>query len=143
MRLFPCDGQEWIHQRRAGGATAPGQAHVEGLAEVGNRPCFNNVALERPGAVCHVRLYRHTQACGHQASDCFGGRRAQCHPWLQTGTINAAQLQSNMRALNVVAHEKYSDKDIADAPAAVAGKTELDAVVAYLQGMGRSAPKGG
>lgn len=64
-------------------------------------------------------------------------------PWLQTGTINAAQLQSNMRALNVVAHEKYSDKDIADAPAAVAGKTELDAVVAYLQGMGRSAPKGG
>ena len=30
-----------------------------------------------------------------------------------------------------------------DLMAAVAGKTELDAVVAYLQGMGRSAPKGG
>ena len=64
-------------------------------------------------------------------------------PWLQTGTINAAQLQSNMRALNVVAHEKYSDKEIAEAPAAVAGKTELDAVVAYLQGLGRHAPRGG
>ena len=64
-------------------------------------------------------------------------------PWLQKGTINAAQLQSNMRALNVVAHEKYSDKEIAEAPAAVAGRTELDAVVAYLQGLGRGAPKGG
>ncbi len=64
-------------------------------------------------------------------------------PWLQTGTISAPQLQANMRALNKVAHSKYTDQEIADAPAAVAGKTELDAVVAYLQGLGRAAPKGG
>jgi cytochrome c oxidase cbb3-type subunit 2 len=30
----------------------------------------------------------------------------------------------------------YSDADIADAPQALAGKTELDALVAYLQGLG-------
>ena len=34
----------------------------------------------------------------------------------------------------------YWDEDIAGAPEAVAGKTELDAVVAYLQGLGRHAP---
>ena len=32
---------------------------------------------------------------------------------------------------------------IAGAAAAVDGKTELDAVVAYLQGLGKNAPKGG
>jgi cytochrome c oxidase cbb3-type subunit 2 len=30
----------------------------------------------------------------------------------------------------------YSDKEIAEAPAAIEGKTEVEAVVAYLQGMG-------
>jgi cytochrome c oxidase cbb3-type subunit 2 len=30
----------------------------------------------------------------------------------------------------------YTDKEIAEAPAAIEGKTEVDAVVAYLQGMG-------
>ena len=32
--------------------------------------------------------------------------------------------------------DPYTDADIAGAPAAVEGKTELDAVVAYLQGLG-------
>ena len=35
-----------------------------------------------------------------------------------------------------------SDAEIADAPAAVAGHSELDAVVAYLQALGKNAPKG-
>jgi cytochrome c oxidase cbb3-type subunit 2 len=30
----------------------------------------------------------------------------------------------------------YTDKEIAEAPKALEGKTEVDAVVAYLQGMG-------
>ena len=34
------------------------------------------------------------------------------------------------------------DEQIAKAPAEVAGKTELDAVVAYLQGLGKHAPRG-
>lgn len=41
-----------------------------------------------------------------------------------------------MRALNKVGLHKYSDEEIAAAPAALEGKTELDAVVAYLQGLG-------
>jgi len=30
----------------------------------------------------------------------------------------------------------YTDSEIADAPAALEGKSELDALIAYLQGMG-------
>ena len=32
--------------------------------------------------------------------------------------------------------DPYTDADIAAAPAAVAGKTEMDALIAYLQGLG-------
>ncbi len=63
-------------------------------------------------------------------------------PWLNTGTINAAQLQANMRGLQKLG-VPYTQADIDGAPAAVEGKTEMDAVVAYLQGLGRAAPKGG
>ena len=45
-------------------------------------------------------------------------------------------IQAKMRALNMVGLHKYSEEEIAAAPAAVEGLTELDAVVAYLQGMG-------
>ena len=47
-----------------------------------------------------------------------------------------------MRALQRLG-DPYSEEEIAAAPAAVEGKTEVDAVVAYLQGLGRHAPKGG
>ena len=46
-----------------------------------------------------------------------------------------------MRALKRLG-DPYSDADIAGAPAAVEGKTEMDAMVAYLQGLGRHAPRG-
>ena len=45
-----------------------------------------------------------------------------------------------MRALRRLG-DPYSDAEIAAAPDAVQGKTELDALVAYLQGLG--APSGG
>ncbi len=56
-------------------------------------------------------------------------------PWLNRA-VKAGDIQDRMRALNKVGLHKYSDEEIAAAPAAVAGKTELDAVVAYLQGLG-------
>ena len=37
----------------------------------------------------------------------------------------------------------YTDEEIQAAPEELAGKTELDAVVAYLQGLGKAAPRGG
>jgi len=40
-----------------------------------------------------------------------------------------------MAALRLVG-VPYTDQDIADAPKAIEGKTELEAVIAYLQGMG-------
>lgn len=42
---------------------------------------------------------------------------------------------AKMAALRVVG-VPYTDKEIADAPKALEGKTEIDAVIAYLQGMG-------
>ena len=63
-------------------------------------------------------------------------------PWLAENAVDGAQVQANMRALKRLG-DPYTDADIKDAPAAVEGKTELDAVVAYLQGLGKNAPKGG
>ncbi len=63
-------------------------------------------------------------------------------PWLEKREIDAAQLQSNMRGLTKVG-VPYTPADIEAAPDAVDAKTELDAVVAYLQGLGNAAPKGG
>jgi cytochrome c oxidase cbb3-type subunit 2 len=54
--------------------------------------------------------------------------------WLDR-PLKEPNIGAKMAALRVVG-VPYTDKDIADAPAAVAGKTELDAVIAYLQGMG-------
>ena len=63
-------------------------------------------------------------------------------PWLAENGIDGAQLQANMRALQRIG-DPYTNEEIAGAAAAVDGKTELDAVVAYLQGLGKNAPKGG
>lgn len=63
-------------------------------------------------------------------------------PWLAQNQVDGSQVQDRMRALQRVG-DPYSDKEIADAAEAVQGKTELDAVVAYLQGLGRHAPRGG
>jgi cytochrome c oxidase cbb3-type subunit 2 len=38
--------------------------------------------------------------------------------------------------------DPYTDADIADAPDAVRGRTELDALVAYLQGLGKPGASG-
>ena len=62
-------------------------------------------------------------------------------PWLETNSLDGATVQAHMRALQRLG-DPYSDADVRNAPAAVAGKTELDAVVAYLQGLGRHAPRG-
>ncbi|QRP65365.1 cytochrome-c oxidase, cbb3-type subunit II [Rhodanobacter sp. FDAARGOS 1247] len=57
------------------------------------------------------------------------------YPWLAHNKIDAADVQARMRALRRLG-DPYSDAEIAGAPAAVEGKTELDALIAYLQGLG-------
>ena len=57
------------------------------------------------------------------------------YPWLETTPANADTIQSHMKALRVVG-VPYTDAEIAAAPAALKDKTELDALIAYLQGLG-------
>ena len=57
------------------------------------------------------------------------------YPWLASETIDADDIMARMRALRTLG-DPYSDADIAAAPKAVEGKTNLDALVAYLQGLG-------
>ena len=62
------------------------------------------------------------------------------YPWLADAPADAANIQGKMRTLNIVGHG-YTDEDIEAAPAALEGKTEMDALIAYLQVLGTSAPK--
>jgi cytochrome c oxidase cbb3-type subunit 2 len=57
------------------------------------------------------------------------------YPWLATTKLDPADVSARMRALKRLS-VPYSDADIAAAPAAVADKSEEDALVAYLQGLG-------
>ena len=58
------------------------------------------------------------------------------YPWFATHPADRnGSIQARMRALAMLGHP-YTDADIAAAPAALAGKTELDAVIAYLQCLG-------
>ena len=57
------------------------------------------------------------------------------YPWLEKTPADHESIQAHMRALRAVG-VPYTDAEIADAPAQVNGKTELDAMVAYLQGLG-------
>lgn len=57
------------------------------------------------------------------------------YPWLTNAKIDGVQLQANMRGLTKVG-VPYSDEEIAGASKMVENKTEMDAVIAYLQGLG-------
>jgi len=63
-------------------------------------------------------------------------------PWLAETAVSGQQITAHMRALRT-AGEPYTEEQIRQASAEVAGKTELDAVVAYLQALGKHAPRGG
>jgi cytochrome c oxidase cbb3-type subunit 2 len=63
-------------------------------------------------------------------------------PWLETAAVDGETVARRMQALKTLG-DPYSKEDIAAAADAVAGKTELDALVAYLQGLGKHAPRGG
>lgn len=63
-------------------------------------------------------------------------------PWLAENKLDGQQLQAHMQALKRLG-DPYTDAEISAAAKDVEGKTEMDAVVAYLQGLGKNAPKGG
>ncbi|AMN45997.1 cbb3-type cytochrome c oxidase subunit II [Steroidobacter denitrificans] len=57
------------------------------------------------------------------------------YPWLEKRQVDGLDVQARMRTLRRLG-DPYTDEEIAVAPEAVAGKTEMDALVAYLQGLG-------
>ena len=57
------------------------------------------------------------------------------YPWLEKTPADADSIERHMKALRTVG-VPYTDAEIAGAPAELKGKTELDALVAYLQGLG-------
>jgi cytochrome c oxidase cbb3-type subunit 2 len=59
------------------------------------------------------------------------------YSWLEKSTVDAAGMAPRMRALRMVG-VPYTDAEIAQAAAEVKDKTDMDALVAYLQGLGRA-----
>ena len=57
------------------------------------------------------------------------------YPWLAENKLDGEEVATHMRALKRIG-DPYSEADIAGAAKAVEGKTELDAVIAYLQALG-------
>ena len=57
------------------------------------------------------------------------------YPWLDRNAADADSVQAHMRGLRTLG-APYTDEEIAKAPEEVKGKTELDAVIAYLQVLG-------
>ena len=57
------------------------------------------------------------------------------YPWMAKVPANAADIEARMRALRVVGLP-YTDEEIKAAPDALKGKSEMDALIAYLQVLG-------
>lgn len=59
------------------------------------------------------------------------------YPWLVENTLDGKNSGTKLQAMRTLG-VPYTDEDIAGAGDAVKGKTEMDALVAYLQGLGTS-----
>jgi cytochrome c oxidase cbb3-type subunit 2 len=60
------------------------------------------------------------------------------YPWLDHAQVDGATMQAHMNGMKIIG-VPYSDADIEAAPMLVEGKTEMDAMVAYLQVLGTMA----
>jgi len=58
------------------------------------------------------------------------------YPWLSQNAADAGSISAHMRALRTVG-VPYTDAEIAKGPEELKGKTEQDALIAYLQSLGR------
>lgn len=59
------------------------------------------------------------------------------YPWLEKNTVNPAGMAPRMKALRMVG-VPYTDAEVTQSAQDVASKTEMDALVAYLQVLGRT-----
>ena len=59
------------------------------------------------------------------------------YPWFETTMLDAGEIKTKMEVLRTLG-APYTDDEIEKAPAALEGKTQMDAVIAYLQVLGAS-----
>jgi len=64
------------------------------------------------------------------------------YPWLARNAVDGVLVEKKMRTLAKLGHP-YTEEDFTGAAGAVAGKTELEALIAYLQGLGTNVKPGG
>ena len=57
------------------------------------------------------------------------------YPWLAENAVDGAAVETRMRALRLLG-DPYTEAEIEGAAKAVEGRTEMDAMIAYLQGLG-------
>jgi len=57
------------------------------------------------------------------------------YPWLQENMLDGGDIQAKMQTLRTLG-VPYTDAEIEAAPQTLEGKTEMDAMIAYLQGLG-------
>jgi cytochrome c oxidase cbb3-type subunit 2 len=57
------------------------------------------------------------------------------YPWLAKSMVDAESMPAHMRALRIVG-VPYTDEQIAKSTEELKGKTEIEAVIAFLQGLG-------
>lgn len=57
------------------------------------------------------------------------------YPWLAKTPLDGGNIQKKMSVMRTLG-VPYTDQEIASGPSEVSGKTELDSLIAYLQGLG-------
>jgi cytochrome c oxidase cbb3-type subunit 2 len=78
----------------------------------------------------------------HNPRDVVPESNMPAYPWLFENTLDGEDTSAKMKALNVAvgatcpACDLYTDEDLRSAKGKVEGKTEAEALVAYLQGLG-------
>jgi len=63
------------------------------------------------------------------------------YPSLEDNVVDGEEVQHKMRVLKDWLGHPYTEEDIDNAPQAVEGKTEMQALIAYLQNLGTALKK--
>lgn len=71
----------------------------------------------------------------HNPRDVVPESNMPAYPWLEQNKLDNYDIVARMRALKRIG-DPYTEEEIKEAPAALAGKTEQDALIAYLQELG-------
>jgi len=100
--------------------------------------CYNcHSQMVRP-LRAETERYGHYSLAGESVYDHpfqFGSKRTGPDGWLANRTVDADLTPRKLRLMRRLG-VPYTDRDILEARAAVEGKSDMDALIAYLQGLG-------